>query len=67
MRHWNPLRCEGLQLVDGVERRVVEEATDELEALVVGDVRRRLLGQWRAVEVVREICLDHRGCHGSAH
>lgn len=62
VRYWDPLRREGLQLVDGVQGRVVQEAPDELEALVVGDVCGGLLCKWSAIEVVGEIGLDHSGC-----
>lgn len=36
----------------------MEEAADELEAFMVGYVRRGLLVQWPAIEVVGEVCLD---------
>jgi hypothetical protein len=39
----------------------VQEAADELEALVVGDVCCRFLRERSAVEVMREICLDYCG------
>lgn len=66
-RYWHPLRRKGLQLVYSVERRVVKEAADELEALVIGNVCGRLLLQRPAVEVVRDVRLDDDGGDGSAH
>jgi hypothetical protein len=66
-RHRNPLRREGLQLVDGMERGIVEEAADELEALVVRNMRSRLLRKRSAIEVVREVRLDNHWRYGRAH
>jgi hypothetical protein len=65
MRDGDPLRGKGLELVDSVERCVVQEAADELEAFVVGDVGGRLEAQGAAVEVVLDVCFDDRRCHGS--
>ena len=45
----------------------MEEAADELEAFVVGDVRRRLLVQRPAVQVVGQVRLDHGGRDSCAH
>lgn len=65
-RHGHPLRRKGLQLIHCVERRVVEKAADKLQALVIGYVRRRLLVQRPAIEVMRKIRLDDRGRDGRA-
>ena len=65
MRYGDPLRRKGLELVDGVERCVVQEAADELESFVVGDVGGRLEAQGATVEIVLDVCLDDGRCHGS--
>jgi hypothetical protein len=49
---WYPLRREGLQLLDRVVSCLIEEGPDEVEALVVGDVRSRFLMSWLAVRVL---------------
>lgn len=67
VRHRHPLRREGLQLVDGVERGIAQEAADQLEPLVVRQVCCWLLPQRGAVEVVRNPRLDDSGRDGSAH
>lgn len=66
VRHGHPLRGEGLQLLDRMQRGIVQEAPDQLEALVVGDVRRRLVLERAALEVVRDVRLDDGGCDGGA-
>ena len=52
MRHRNPLRGECLELFDSVERRVVQEATDQFKAFVIGYVCGRFLAERFAIEVM---------------
>jgi hypothetical protein len=48
----NPLRSEALDLFDGMVRRVEEELADQMDTFVVGDVRRGLLRETFAIEVL---------------
>lgn len=49
----NPLRGEGLDLLDRVMRDILEERPDQVESLIVGQVRGRPLVERFAVEVLR--------------
>lgn len=50
-----------------MQRRVEEEAADELEAFVVGNVCCGFLMQVFASEIMQQIRLDDCGCDRSAH
>ena len=51
-RRWDPLRGKGLDLLDGVVGRVDKELPDQMQTLVVGDVRCRLLCPRLTVQIL---------------
>ena len=61
-----PLRSKALQILHRMLRAILQKLSYHPQTLVVGDMCRRFLLEWAAVEVVGEVCLDHRGRDGSA-
>lgn len=52
MGAWDPLRCEGLDVLDCVIGGIVEEASNQLKAFVVRYVRRWFLAQGFAIQIL---------------
>jgi hypothetical protein len=49
----DPLRGEGLQLLDGVVRGESEEGLDQVKTLIVGEMRSRSLSEGSAIQILR--------------
>lgn len=52
LRMRNPLGSEGLEFFDGVLGCELEEGSDEVEALVVGQVGSRFLSKGRSIDIL---------------
>lgn len=52
LRVWDPLAGEGLQFLDGVARGMGKKGADQVQPLVIGEMRCGLVGQGLSVQVL---------------
>jgi hypothetical protein len=57
LRMWDPLAGEGLQLLDGVTGGMGQKGADQVQSLVIGEMRCGLVGQGLPVQVLFRVSL----------